>query len=39
VGRLISPTSGASGFLLRDVSPAELVAGIRTVIDGDALPA
>lgn len=29
--------AGASGFLLKDVSPAELVHGIRTVYAGDAL--
>lgn len=29
--------AGASGFLLKDVSPADLVHGIRTVIAGDAL--
>ena len=29
--------AGASGFLLKDVRPEQLVAGIRTVSDGDAL--
>jgi DNA-binding NarL/FixJ family response regulator len=29
--------AGASGFLLKDVPPEQLVAGIRTVCDGDAL--
>jgi DNA-binding NarL/FixJ family response regulator len=29
--------AGASGFLLKDVPPAELVAGIRTVARGDAV--
>ncbi len=29
--------AGASGFLLKDVSPADLVHGIRTLITGDAL--
>src|SRR5262249_49314122 len=29
--------AGASGFLLKDVPPEHLVAGIRTVADGDAL--
>ncbi len=29
--------AGASGFLLKDVPPAELVAGIRTVASGDAV--
>ncbi|MDR2454020.1 MAG: response regulator transcription factor [Bifidobacteriaceae bacterium] len=28
--------AGASGFLLKDVRPAELVAAVRTVADGDA---
>lgn len=31
--------AGASGFLLKDVPPAELVAGIRTVASGDAVVA
>jgi DNA-binding NarL/FixJ family response regulator len=30
-------TAGASGFLLKDVPPEELVVGIRVVADGDAL--
>ncbi|MGY1841871.1 MULTISPECIES: response regulator transcription factor [unclassified Modestobacter] len=29
--------AGASGFLGKDVTPAELLAGIRTVVDGEAL--
>ena len=29
--------AGASGFLLKDVPPAQLVAAVRTVADGDAL--
>jgi len=29
--------AGASGFLLKDVSPADLVHGIRTIVAGDAL--
>jgi DNA-binding NarL/FixJ family response regulator len=29
--------AGASGFLLKDVPPAELIAGIRTVARGDAV--
>jgi DNA-binding NarL/FixJ family response regulator len=29
--------AGASGFLLKDASPAELVAGIRIVADGDGV--
>ncbi len=29
--------AGASGFLLKDVPPEQLVAGIRTVANGDAL--
>src|SRR6202042_1093390 len=29
--------AGASGFLLKDVRPAELVAAIRTVASGDAV--
>ena len=29
--------SGASGFLLKDVSPEQLVAAVRTVSVGDAL--
>jgi DNA-binding NarL/FixJ family response regulator len=29
--------AGASGFLLKDVRPEELVAGIRTVADGESL--
>ena len=29
--------AGASGFLLKDVPPEQLVAGIRAVADGDAL--
>ena len=29
--------AGASGFLLKDVRPAELVAAIRTVAAGDAV--
>lgn len=31
--------AGASGFLLKDVPPAELVAAIRTVAEGDAVVA
>jgi DNA-binding NarL/FixJ family response regulator len=31
--------AGASGFLLKDVAPAELVAGIRSVARGDAVVA
>jgi DNA-binding NarL/FixJ family response regulator len=31
--------AGASGFLLKDVRPEELVAGIRTVASGDAVVA
>ncbi|HWG65032.1 MAG TPA: response regulator transcription factor [Streptosporangiaceae bacterium] len=31
--------AGASGFLLKNVEPAELIAGIRTVADGDAVVA
>ena len=31
--------AGASGFLLKDVPPEQLVAGIRAVASGDALPA
>ena len=31
--------AGASGFLLKDVRPAELVAAIRTVAPGDPPPA
>ncbi|PRY16998.1 response regulator receiver domain-containing protein [Pseudosporangium ferrugineum] len=30
-------TAGASGFLLKDVSPEQLVAAVRTVRTGDAL--
>ena len=30
-------TAGASGFLLKDVSPEQLVAAVRTVRSGDAL--
>ncbi|HKP10266.1 MAG TPA: response regulator transcription factor, partial [Gaiella sp.] len=30
-------TAGASGFLLKDVPPEQLVAGIRAVASGDAL--
>ena len=30
-------TAGASGFLLKDVSPEQLVAGVRLVRSGDAL--
>jgi DNA-binding NarL/FixJ family response regulator len=30
-------SAGASGFLLKDVSPEQLVAGVRTVRSGDAL--
>jgi DNA-binding NarL/FixJ family response regulator len=30
-------TAGASGFLLKDVSPEQLVTAVRTVQDGDAL--
>jgi len=30
-------TAGASGFLLKDVSPAQLVAAVRLVRSGDAL--
>lgn len=29
--------AGASGFLLKDVTPEQLIAGIRTVMDGDML--
>ena len=29
--------AGASGFLLKDVTPADLVVAIRTIADGDAL--
>jgi DNA-binding NarL/FixJ family response regulator len=29
--------AGASGFLLKDVEPADLVAGVRVVADGEAL--
>jgi DNA-binding NarL/FixJ family response regulator len=29
--------AGASGFLLKDTAPEELLAGIRTLADGDAL--
>jgi len=29
--------AGASGFLLKDVPPEQLVAGIRTVCDGESL--
>jgi DNA-binding NarL/FixJ family response regulator len=29
--------AGASGFLLKDVPPAELIAGVRTVAQGDAV--
>ena len=29
--------AGASGFMLKDVSPEQLVAAVRTVADGDAL--
>ena len=29
--------AGASGFLLKDVPPEQLVAGIRAVASGDAL--
>jgi DNA-binding NarL/FixJ family response regulator len=29
--------AGASGFLLKDVPPAELIAGVRTVANGDAV--
>jgi DNA-binding NarL/FixJ family response regulator len=29
--------AGASGFLLKDVPPEQLVAGIRVVVDGDSL--
>jgi DNA-binding NarL/FixJ family response regulator len=29
--------AGASGFLLKDVSPADLVRGVRTVVAGEAL--
>jgi DNA-binding NarL/FixJ family response regulator len=32
-----SLTAGASGFLLKDVPPEQLVAGIRSVAAGDAL--
>ncbi|QGN34187.1 response regulator transcription factor [Microlunatus sp. Gsoil 973] len=32
-----SLTAGASGFLLKDVTPEQLVAGIRTVMAGDML--
>ena len=31
--------AGAAGFLLKDVEPADLIAGIRTVMRGDALVA
>jgi DNA-binding NarL/FixJ family response regulator len=31
--------SGASGFLLKDVPPAELIAAIRVVAQGDAVVA
>ncbi len=30
--------AGASGFLLKDIPPEQLVAGIRVVAQGDALP-
>ncbi len=30
-------TAGASGFLLKDAAPADIIAGIRVVRDGDAL--
>jgi DNA-binding NarL/FixJ family response regulator len=29
--------AGASGFLLKDTAPEELLAGIRSLADGDAL--
>ena len=35
--RVCSSAAGASGFLLKDVPPEELVAGIRVVASGDAL--
>ncbi len=31
--------AGAAGFLLKDVEPADLIAGIRTIVKGDALVA
>jgi DNA-binding NarL/FixJ family response regulator len=36
-GRRQSPHRGASGFLLKDVPPEQLVAGIRAVASRDAL--
>ena len=30
-------SAGASGFLLKDVPPADIIAGIRAVTAGDAL--
>jgi DNA-binding NarL/FixJ family response regulator len=32
-----APAAGASGFLLKDVPPEQLVDGIRAVASGDAL--
>ena len=29
--------AGASGFLVKDVAPADLAAGVRTIASGDAL--